>query len=399
MQRSLGQILFFFAIMCALVAGTHYYLWHRMLRAPDVDRRYQIIGARVLLVLAIAMPLAMALGRALPRPVASMISFFVYTWMGLAALLVSVLLATELMRAAVHAGSALLSRPLDEARRTFLSRTLAGGAGMIAFGLAGAGTASALGEVALSRVKVSLRRLPPSLAGFRVVQLSDVHIGPTIGREWLANIVGRVNALDPHLVVITGDLVDGSVEALRDHVAPLADLRAKYGVYFVTGNHEYYSGADAWIAHLGTLGIRVLRNERVSIGEGDASFDLGGVDDWSADQFLAHHGADMAKVAAGRDEQRELLVLAHQPRHIFEAAQHGAGLLLSGHTHGGQIFPVTMLVKLQQPYAAGLALHEGTQTQIYVSRGTGYWGPPMRVGAPAEITLLELFPGAPAAAA
>lgn len=378
----------FLIIFSVIVGAVHFYLWHRLLRATALQVRVQKIGGAVLLLLGISMPLAMFLVRTLPRSIGLWISFVVYTWMGLAALLVSVLLFSELMRASVHAGSRLLSRPLDTKRRTFLSRAIAGSAGLVTFGLAGSGAASALGEVGLKKVQVKLARLPKALSGYRIVQLSDVHIGPTLGRDWLAKIVAATNAEKPDIVVITGDLVDGSVEALAEHIAPLASLKTKHGVYFVTGNHEYYSGADAWIAELTRIGIHVLRNERVSIGEGEASFDLAGVDDWTASQYANGHGADLKKALVGRDERRELVLLAHQPKQIFEAAAQGVGLQLSGHTHGGQVFPMTMLVGLQQPYVAGLDKHEGTW--IYVSRGTGYWGPPMRVGAPAEITALEL---------
>jgi uncharacterized protein len=221
------------------------------------------------------------------------------------------------------------------------------------------------------------------------VQLSDVHIGPTIDGAWLRGIVDRVNALEPDMVAITGDLVDGSVAELAAHVAPLADLRAKHGVYFVTGNHEYYSGVDAWIEELERLGVRVLRNERVEIGDGDAVFDLAGIDDHRAKDFGRGHGADLEKATAGRDESRELVLLAHQPKQVVEAAKKGVGLQLSGHTHGGQIFPWGIFVWLDQRFVAGL--DRLGDTQVYTSRGTGYWGPPMRVGAPAEITELCLY--------
>ena len=211
----------------------------------------------------------------------------------------------------------------------------------------------------------------------------------TIGGAWLREVVRRTNELEPDLVVITGDLVDGSVTELRDHTAPLAELRAKQGVYFVTGNHEYYSGVDEWLDELVRLGIRPLRNERVAIGEGSDGFDLAGVDDWSTRRGnVPGHGADLKKALAGRDPSREVVLLAHQPIQAGEAADLGVGLQLSGHTHGGQIFPWGFLVKLQQGFVAGL--DRLRNTQIYTSCGTGYWGPPMRVGAPSEIALLEL---------
>jgi predicted MPP superfamily phosphohydrolase len=199
-----------------------------------------------------------------------------------------------------------------------------------------------------------------------------------------------VNALEPDVVAITGDLVDGSVRELAGAIAPLAGLRAKHGVFFVTGNHEYYSGATEWIAYLRTLGVRVLRNERVALEVGGATaIDVAGVDDASARRSgVPGHRMDVEGALAGRDPERVLVLLAHQPKAIVKAAAHGVDLQLSGHTHGGQIWPWGCLVKLDQPYVSGLHRHESTQ--VYVSAGTGYWGPPMRLMAPAEITRLEL---------
>jgi predicted MPP superfamily phosphohydrolase len=314
------------------------------------------------------------------------VAWIVYVWLGVAVLLFFSLAGSEVIRGAIRAYAAILSEPADPARRAAVSRVIAGAVSLLALGAAAAGTASALGKVAVKHVKVPLARFPQALSGFRIVQISDLHVGPTIGGEWLEGIVAQVNALKPDIVAITGDLVDGSVESLREQTASLGLLEAKHGVFFVTGNHEYYSGADAWIAELTRLGVRVLRNERVSIGEGEASFDLAGVDDWSAQG--GDHGRDLPRALAGRDPARECILLAHQPKQIKEASRLGVGLQLSGHTHGGQIFPWHLFVGIDQPYLAGLADHEGTQ--IYVSRGTGYWGPPMRVAAPSEITLLQI---------
>jgi predicted MPP superfamily phosphohydrolase len=387
-QRPLLPFVLFLGIFSAIVAGVHYYLWQRLIRAPELGPTWQRVGSVALWGLASLVPLGLVLSRALPRPIAGVVAGVVYTWVGLAVLLFFLLLTSELVRLGAHGVTALLDRPLDGDRRTFLSRAIAGAAGVLAMGLGITGAASALGEVAVRPVRVRLRRLPRAMSGFRVVQLTDLHIGPTIGRAWLERVVARVNALEPDVVAITGDLVDGSVEELREHTAPLADLRARHGVFFVTGNHEYYSGIDAWVAELGRLGVRVLRNERVSIGHGEHSFDLAGVDDWSARGMGRGHGPDLARALAGRDPSRELVLLAHQPKQILEAERMGVGLQLSGHTHGGQIFPWGLFVRLDQPYVAGLSWHG--QSQIYVSRGTGYWGPPMRVGAPSEITLIEL---------
>ncbi|WP_437936413.1 metallophosphoesterase [Sorangium sp. So ce341] len=388
MQRPLLSFVLFIGIFSAIVAGVHYYLWQRLIRAPELGPLWQRIGSVALVVLASLVPLGLFLSRALPRHIGGVVAGVVYTWVGLAVLLFFLLLTSEVVRLGAHGVTALLNQPLDGDRRTFLSRAIAGTAGALAVGFGLAGAASALGEVAVRPVRVRLRRLPAAMSGFRIVQLTDLHIGPTIGRAWLERVVAQVNALKPDLIAITGDLVDGSVEELREHTAPLAELRARHGVFFVTGNHEYYSGVEAWIAELGRLGVRVLRNERVSIGDADHSFDLAGVDDWSARGMGRDHGPDLGRALAGRDPSRELVLLAHQPKQILDAAERGVGLQLSGHTHGGQIFPWGLFVRLDQPYVAGLSSHG--ESQIYVSRGTGYWGPPMRVGAPSEISLIEL---------
>jgi hypothetical protein len=239
------------------------------------------------------------------------------------------------------------------------------------------------------RVRVPLAKLPAGASGYSIVQITDVHVGPTIGREFVEAIVQQANALAPDLVVITGDLVDGSVQQLGSLVEPLRRLRARDGVFFVTGNHEYYSGADEWIAHLATLGIRVLRNERVAIRD---AFDLAGVDDASAHSILPHHGQDVRKAMADRDPSRAVVLLAHQPKAVREAVPLEVDLQISGHVHGGQMFPFNWLARLDQPLIAGLYRLGGTWA--YVSTGTGYWGPPMRVGSGAELTRIELVSAA-----
>ena len=387
-QRSPAAFALFFAIISLVVGGVHYYLWYRLVRGADLGAPLSRAGGWIFVGLALLIPVGMGVGRLVNRPVGRVVAAVVYGWMGLAILLFFLLVTSEVLRGLVQGVSAFTSAPLDPARRTFLSRGIAGTVSLFALALGGIGAASALGKVALARVTVPLRRLPAALEGFRIVQISDLHIGPTLGGAWLAEVVAGVNAAEPDVIVITGDLVDGSVADLRAQVAPLADLRAKHGVFFVTGNHEYYSGVDAWLDELRRLGVRPLRNERVSVGDGVHSFDLAGVDDWSARRFGGDHGPDLARALAGRDESRELVLLAHQPKQIHEAERLGVGLQLSGHTHGGQIFPWGLFVRLDQPYVAGLARHGAAH--IYVSRGTGFWGPPIRVGAPPEISVLEL---------
>jgi predicted MPP superfamily phosphohydrolase len=329
----------------------------------------------------------MLLFRLAPRSIAAPVSWVVYSWMGFAFFTLVLLFAGDIAKAVLALRHA--HDPLDPERRRFLARAIGATVGIGATGISAAGLLAALRPVAVRTVRVGIGRLPEHLAGYKIVQLTDIHVGPTIGRSFIEDMVARTNALEPDLVAITGDLVDGSVEQLGHLVEPLRNLRARDGVFFVTGNHEYYSGADEWLEHLRTLGVRPLRNERVAIRGADG-FDLGGVDDWTAHQFGDGHGMDMANVVAGRDASRAFVLLAHQPKAIDAAEAAGVDLQLSGHTHGGQMFPFTYLVRFQQPYVAGL--HKQGNTQIYVSRGTGYWGPPMRIAAPAEITRIELYP-------
>ncbi|MEO5845632.1 MAG: metallophosphoesterase [Caldimonas sp.] len=238
------------------------------------------------------------------------------------------------------------------------------------------------------RVDVPVAGLPAGLDGFTIAQVSDVHVGPTIKRPFVEAIVATVNALDADLVAITGDLVDGSVADLADDVAPLAGLRSKEGSFFVTGNHEYYSGADAWVRQLRHLGLRVLINEHVVVRRGDAQLVVAGITDFSAAHFDRGRASDPAAALAGSPAGAVRLLLAHQPRSATAAEAAGFDLQLSGHTHGGQFLPWNFLVRLQQPFTAGL--HRWRRMWVYTSRGTGYWGPPKRFGAPSEITLLRL---------
>jgi uncharacterized protein len=244
-------------------------------------------------------------------------------------------------------------------------------------------------SAAVVAVDVPIANLPAGLQGFRIAQISDIHVGPTIKHGYVSAIVRSVNRLQADMVAVTGDLVDGSVADLAAHVAPLADLESTHGTYFVTGNHEYYSGAHAWITELRRLGLTVLMNQHVVLQHGAAELLVAGVADHGAHHFDAQHRSDPQAALLGAPSQATVRVLlAHQPRSADAAEKAGFDLQLSGHTHGGQFWPWNHFVRLQQPFTAGL--HKWKQLWVYTSRGTGYWGPPKRLGAPSEITHLRL---------
>ena len=237
-------------------------------------------------------------------------------------------------------------------------------------------------------VEIKVAGLAAALEGFTIAQISDIHVGSTIKRGFVEAIVRRVNGLGADMVAITGDLVDGSVRDLARDTEPLARLESRHGTYFVTGNHEYYSGAHAWIGELRRLGARVLVNEHVVLEHDGAQVAVAGVTDYSAQHFDPSHRSDPERAARGMPEGAMKLLLAHQPRSAALAAQAGYDLQLSGHTHGGQFWPWNLFVRLQQPFTAGL--NRLGDMWVYINRGTGYWGPPMRFGIPSEITRIRL---------
>ncbi|MFF8842520.1 metallophosphoesterase [Streptomyces sp. NPDC015127] len=268
-------------------------------------------------------------------------------------------------------------------RRLFVARIVGGAAATAALGTVGYGAYGVLRGPRVKRVTVPLAKLPRAAHGYRIAVVSDIHLGPVLGRAHTQRIVDSINATQPDLVAVVGDLVDGSVADLGPAAEPLAGLRSRDGAFFVTGNHEYFSGADAWVDHVRELGLRPLRNERVEIAGG---FDLAGVDDVAGES--EGQGPDFVKALGDRDRSRAAVLLAHQPVVIHDAVGQGVDLQLSGHTHGGQLWPGNLLAGLANPTVAGLERYG--DTQLYVSRGAGAWGPPVRVGAESDITVVEL---------
>jgi hypothetical protein len=384
----------FAAVVLLAMLLLHGYLWCRLVRCttrPGRARRLLTLGT---VVLALLPAVTVLLRGRLPMAVATPLDWVGYTWLGLAFYLFLAVLVAEPLRVAVSLLRRRREDSHDPDRRLFLARGLAVTAGAVAVATAGTGVVLANSAPVVRSVPIRIPRLDPALAGLRIVTFSDGHLSATYGRRRFERVVELVNAQQPDVVAIVGDLVDGEVSELRGDVAPLADLVSAQGVFFVTGNHEYFVDTAAWLRHLPTLGVDVLRNERVPIRRGSASFDLAGIDDRTAARSgLPGHGADLDAALDGRDDDVPVVLLAHQPVQVEQARSAGVDLQLSGHTHGGQLWPFDYAVRLDQPVVAGWSMQGSTQ--LYVTSGSGYWGPPMRVGARPEVTVVELQPGEP----
>jgi uncharacterized protein len=411
-------------LVLAAVGALHLYVWRRLVRdttrGPGPGRRAGtavFVAGPVLMVAALVAERAGApfwLQRALAWPG--------FLWMALALYLLLGVVAGEAVRpllrrllerrARAHAAavperepvtvppaqnpgpptpaepSAAAPEPPDPverpapSRRLFVSRVVGGAAAAAAVGTVGLGTYGVLRGPAVKRVTVPLAKLPRSAHGFRIAVVSDIHLGPVLGRDFTQKVVDTVNATQPDLIAVVGDIVDGSVHNLGPAAAPLARLRARHGAYFVTGNHEYFSGAEQWIEEVRRLGLRPLENTRTEL----PAFDLAGVNDLQGES--EGHGPDYGRALDGRDTSRVCVLMAHQPVQIHEAVRHDVDLQLSGHTHGGQLWPGNLVAAAANPTVAGLERYG--DTQLYVTRGAGAWGPPTRVGAPSDITVIQL---------
>jgi predicted MPP superfamily phosphohydrolase len=368
-----------FLTTIALVALLHAYIGVRLVPDLGVSSFGQAIAVVLLAASAIFMPLSM-LTRSLRREAADRLAWIGFLFMGAFSSFFVVTLLRDLVL--------LLSLPFPGAHSPQLRHVSAILAIALAITMTAIGFFNARRRARVVRRDIPIAGLPAALDGFSIVQISDVHVGSTIKRGYVQAIVDAVNALEADAIAVTGDIVDGNVRDLGSHVEPLGKLRAKHGAFLVTGNHEYYSGEAQWTREFRRLGLQVLLNEHVALKRGDATLVLAGVTDYTAHHFNPNHRSDPAAALAGAPPAQAKVLLAHQPRSAPAAAAAGFDLQLSGHTHGGQFWPWNHFVRFQQPYTAGL--HRLNKLWIYISRGTGYWGPPKRFGAPSEITHLRL---------
>lgn len=348
-----------FELFLSLYIAAHLYVWWRLVL--PLPSPWWPIATVALPILAFMFPYALFRTRNLPRAVRRRILIPGYLWFGFATYFLLGAIAS-------HVAVAFGAPPL---RAALIS-------GAVAIVVVLAGLLNVAWGPRVKRVRVPLPRLP--VEKYTVVHLTDVHIGVMIGKDFAEQLVRRVNALRPDLIVITGDLVDGHLHELKPHIDPLRGLRARDGVYAVTGNHEYYWNVEPWMQHLQSLGITLLRNEHVAIAK---TLELAGTDDSSATE-------DVPRAVAGRNPELPLVLLAHHPRTVHRAKEVGVDLQLSGHTHGGQMLPWGYLSRLWDPQVSGLGRFGSTW--LYVSQGTGFWGPPLRVGTKCEIAAITLVP-------
>lgn len=387
----------FIVVLSAILGIVHLYIWKRLVKDTTRHGRTRRILTAVLLGLAGLLVATLTVPRLTGWSEPTWLAWPGYLWFGLAAYLFLTLLAVEPVRLVLRRWAsrapAQAQAPPDESavdRRMFLARAGAVAAGAASVGLVGVGAATALGPPDVLRVPVRSPRFDPAFNGFRIAVVSDIHLGPLAGRAHTERIVRMINETEPDLVAIVGDLVDGTVAELGPAAEPLQDLVAREGAFFVTGNHEYFVADTAqWLLELERLGVAPLRNENTAITRGAAAFTLAGVNDLAGAQ--RSDPPDFDRALAGRDASAPTVLLAHQPVQVHDAAARGVDLQISGHTHGGQMWPFHYAVRAVQPSLAGLSTVDGTQ--LYVTRGAGFWGPPIRIGAPPDISVLSLQNG------
>lgn len=389
----------FFLVSISILFLAYFYLGRRLISPIRLTAAKKRALWLSLLVIPLLMPLSFLFRFLFKNNILiDLIGWIAFILMGFFSLVIILLLLKDLFylsflmykglkRTFLRKNRELKYRFDPERRRFMINSINLGIIGSSAF-LTGYGIYEAHRRPLLQNIAITIPQLPAILEGFKIAQFTDLHVGPTIKRKFVRSVVDQVNNLNADIIVCTGDLVDDQVVNIREDVSPIKDLYAPKGVYFVTGNHEYYVGVEPWLDEIARLGLTILLDEHRLIEYDDQKIILSGVTDYSAKQFVADHRSDPQAALSEAPDGYVKILLAHQPRNIFAAAKAGYDLQISGHTHGGQYFPWSLLVTLGQPYVSGL--HKHNNTWIYVSRGTGYWGPPIRLGVPSEVTVYTL---------
>ena len=381
----------FFIIAIGVLWLMHGYVAWRIIPTLSISLSQTILAYTAVFILSLLpiLPIALRMSGNESKLI-DKFSFVGYTSLGFFTLSFFIFVAKDLVFQLIALLGHIINEdnPFDNSKRDFIKRsinismiTLAGSATVYGFYSARKGPF-------IIKHDIYLKNLPDAFENFSIAQISDLHVGPTIKRPYVEDVLEKISRLNPDLIAVTGDLVDGSVKYLKSELQPLKDMIAPYGTFFVTGNHEYYSGVDQWLDETDRLGMKNLINSNELISKAGDQIAIAGITDLRAHQIKPAHRSDPELALHSVPEDITKIVLAHQPNSIHSVHETGADLQLSGHTHGGQFWPFTYPVKMTHPYIAGLHDHQGTQ--IYVNRGTGYWGPPLRIGVPAEITLIRL---------
>jgi len=403
----MDKMIGFAVVICTIVMLVHFYVGRRLISPSGMKKPLRVAAWITLYIMAfllLAGPVMDRIYTSPPKPMwLNALIWVSFTQMGIMVLVFLGLLIKDLFRLGkklyqfsngkfkkTEAGEGEQTEDINISRRTFMINGANLGIIGASTGLAGFGAGVAIGEPTIERVSIEVNNLPAGLEGMKIAQISDMHIGPTLKRDFTEMVVRTVNELKPDIIAVTGDLIDGYVDVLKHDTEPFKDLSAKYGTYYVTGNHEYYWGVRPWLKEVERLGMTVLSNESRIISTSNGDLLLAGVTDYESERFTPDEASSPLKAISQNQHKKAdyKILLAHQPRSCFEAAKVGFNLQLSGHTHGGQFVPWNYLVKLQQPFVEGLDLYK--DLLVYTNRGTGYWGPPIRIGVPSEISLLTL---------
>ena len=400
--KALVPLVTFLSMSLVIVSISYFYLSRKLFKNQNYSKKIKITIQLFLVLLTFSPIFGLMITRffLLTVSIKYVLSWIFYTSFGFLSFLILFFLISDFFKLVINLSQKIVqnskksvkSQNNQISRRDFFKLSTEKIVFSTAFLTSGIAIYEARKLSQVESVSVFLKNLPPAWENTKIVQISDVHIGNTIMRGFLESIVEKVNSLNPDIITITGDMVDGSVKQLRNHTNPLQNLSSTYGTYFITGNHEYYSGALFWLDEFDRIGLKNLVNSHEILEKNGQRLILAGVNDYTAHRFIPKHKSNPFQALKGTKKNDVKILLAHQPKSIFSASKAGVDLQLSGHTHGGQFFPYNYLVDYMHPYVRGLHLHEN-KTWIYVNRGTGYWGIPMRLGSPSEITLLRLKKG------